>query len=69
MCFQHAASVLDYCQFAVEQDPVHAEIHTEAIEGLWMQAMRNLHFQSNRELLPLNCQLFNGETVTSCMFL
>jgi len=27
-------------------DSVHADIHTETIEGLWMQAKRKLRFQS-----------------------
>jgi hypothetical protein len=27
-------------------DPVHAEIHTETIEGLWMQVKRKLRYQS-----------------------
>src|SRR6218665_1118496 len=27
-------------------DPVHAEMHTETIEGIWMQAKRKLRYQS-----------------------
>lgn len=35
-------------------DPVHADIHTETIEGLWMQAKRKLRYQSgtSRGLFP-----------------
>jgi len=27
-------------------DPIHADIHTQNIEGLWMQAKRKLRYQS-----------------------
>lgn len=35
-------------------DPIHSEIHTETIEGLWMQAKRKLRYQSgtSRNLFP-----------------
>ena len=35
-------------------DPIHADIHTETIEGLWMQAKRKLRYQggTSRNLFP-----------------
>jgi len=44
-------------------DPVHPEIHTETIEGLWMQAKRKLCYQSGttRGLFPSYLSAFQWQ--------
>ena len=43
-------------------DPVHNNVHTQTIEGLWMHAKRKPRYQSgtSQKLFPATLQSFNG---------